>query len=60
MKFLLLGCFALIQSWIDSSAGVHQAAVAVVLVRFNSTNIELPISAIITVLQRKNTNYYYI
>lgn len=63
VELLLLGHFALVQCRVGSSAGVHQTAVAVVLVRFDSTDVEFSIGAIITVLhqktiihQEKNTN----
>lgn len=49
VELLLLGRFALVQSRVDS-AGIHQAAVAVVLVRFDSADVELSVSAIKTVL----------
>lgn len=53
MELLLLGLFALVQSRLVSSAGVHQTAVAVVLMRFYSSNVQLSISAIITVLHQR-------
>jgi len=53
VEFLLLGYFALEQSREDSRAGVHQTAVAVVFMRFDSADIELSISAIITVLPNR-------
>ena len=53
MEFPLLCQFALIQSRVESTEGVHQTAVAVVLVRFDSTDVELPIGAIKTVLHTK-------
>lgn len=53
MEVLLLGQFAVVESWVDSSAGVHQTAVAAVLVRFDSADVELSIRAIITVLYQR-------
>lgn len=53
MELLLLGYFALIQAWVESSTGVHQTSVAVVLVRLDSTDVDLPIGAIITVLHHR-------
>lgn len=53
MELLLLGCFALVQSRVVSSAGVHQTAVAVVLMRLYPSNVQLSISAIITVLHQR-------
>lgn len=53
MEVLLLGHLALIQSWITSCAGVHQTAVAVVFVRFNSTNVDLATGGIVTELQER-------
>lgn len=55
---LLLGYFALVQSGVESSAGVHQTAVAVILVRFDSTNVDLSIGAIITVLHQRRIIIY--
>lgn len=57
VELLLLGYFALVQSRVCCSARVHQAAVAVVLMRFDSTNIELSTGAIVTTLQPKTTDY---
>ena len=51
MEVLLLGCLALIPSWISSCARVHQTDVAVVFMRFNSTNVDLATGGIVTCLQ---------
>lgn len=53
MELLLLGCFALVQSRVNASAGIHQAAVAVVLVRFDSADVEFAAGSIITVLHQR-------
>lgn len=48
-----LGFVALVQSRLDSSAGVHQAAVAVVLVRLDSADVEVAAGAIVTLLHQR-------
>lgn len=48
-----LGCVALVQSRLDSGAGVRQAAVAVVLVRLDPADVEVADGAIVTVLHQK-------
>lgn len=50
VKLALLGHVALVQSRVDPSAGVRQTAVTVVLVRFDPTNVEFSVGAIITQL----------
>lgn len=57
MESLLLGYLAVIESRVHPRSRVHQAAVAVVLVRFDSTDVQLSIGAIITVLHQKNRDY---
>lgn len=47
---VLLRRLALKQARLGSRAGVHQATVAVVLVRFDPANIELTVGAKVTVL----------
>ena len=56
-ELLLFGNFALVQSRLDSGAEVHQAAVALVLVRFDFADVDLSAGAIITVLHQRSNNY---
>lgn len=52
VELLLAGSFAVIQPGENSSAGIHQATVAVVLVRFDSPNEEMAAEFIIAVLRQ--------
>lgn len=56
MEVLLLGYFALVQLRFPvAAAWVHQAAVAVVLVRLDSSDVDLTSGAIITALHQRGT-----
>lgn len=54
MVLVLLRRLALEQARLGSGAGVHQATVAVVLVRFDPADVELTIGAIVTALCRED------
>lgn len=54
---VLLCCLALVEAWLCARAEVHQATVAIVLVRFDLANIKLTIGAIVTELCRECSVY---
>lgn len=52
MKFLLLGHLALKEDRKIPRTEVHQTAIAVVFVRFDSTDVEFAVGFVITVLKK--------
>lgn len=54
VELVLLCCLALIEARLCAGADVHQATVAIVLVRFDFANVKLTIGAIVTQLCREH------
>lgn len=50
MESFLLGYFTVMQCWCVSLARIHQAAIIIVRVRFDASDVEFPITLIVTVL----------